>query len=185
MCPRTERGAGPRGSLTLISGGAASGKSEYAEQTAVAAGGPRYYLATMQVWDEECRRRVEKHRAMRAGKGFATVECPENLAAVDLPAGSVALLECLSNLTANECFGPLGFPGAAERILAGMERLRGQTAHLIVVTNELFSDGGDYDRDTLRYLEVLAGLNRALAARADRVVEVVCGIPVVWKGEAP
>lgn len=66
-----------------------------------------------------------------------------------------------------------------------MERLRGQTAHLIVVTNELFSDGGDYDRDTLRYLEVLAGLNRTLAARADRVVEVVCGIPVVWKGEAP
>lgn len=59
---------------------------------------------------------------------------------------------------------PLGFPGAAERILAGMERLRGQTAHLIVVTNELFSDGGDYDRDTLRYLEVLAGLNRTLAA---------------------
>ena len=90
MCPRTERGAGPRGSLTLISGGAASGKSEYAEQTAVAAGGPRYYLATMQVWDEESRRRVEKHRAMRAGKGFATVECPENLAAVDLPPTSAS-----------------------------------------------------------------------------------------------
>lgn len=169
--------------LTLISGGAASGKSEYAERIAMGAGSPRYYLATMQARDEESRRRVARHRAMRADKGFFTVECPDGLGGVTLPAGSVALLECLSNLTANECFGPLGFPGVEARILAGVECLRQRAAHLIIVTNELFSDGGDYGRDTLRYLDALAGLNRALAARADRVVEVVCGLPVVWKGE--
>mgnify|MGYP002240818348 CR=1 FL=1 len=63
--------------LTLVIGGAASGKSAYAEHLAVQSGGPRYYLATMQVWDAECAARVAKHRAMRAQKQFATVECPK------------------------------------------------------------------------------------------------------------
>ena len=61
----------------------------------------------------------------------------------------------------------------------------GQAGLLVVVTNELFSDGMDYDPDTLAYLDVLARLNRAVAARADGVYEVVCGIPVAWKGEKP
>ena len=71
--------------LTLVIGGAASGKSAYAEHLAVQSGGPRYYLATMQVWDAECAARVAKHRAMRAQKQFATVECPQNLHLVRLP----------------------------------------------------------------------------------------------------
>lgn len=172
--------------LTLISGGAASGKSEYAEGVAVsaaAAGTPLVYLATMQVWGEEDRRRVERHRAMRWGKGFLTVECPENLAEVSVLEGSVVLLECLSNLTANECFGTLGFKGAEERILKGIDYLCAQCAHVVVVTNELFGDGISYQEETTRYLNVLSSLNCELAGRADRVVEVVCGLPVVWKGE--
>ena len=67
-------------------------------------------------------------------------------------------------------------------MLAGIDRAAGQAGLLAVVTNELFSDGMDYDPDTLAYLEVLARLNRALARRAGRVYEVVCGIPVAWKG---
>ena len=61
--------------LTLVLGGAASGKSEYAESLVLKTTGPRYYLATMQVWDAECAARVEKHRRMRAAKQFETVEC--------------------------------------------------------------------------------------------------------------
>ena len=79
--------------LTLVLGGAASGKSAYAEHLAVQSGGPRYYLATMQVWDAECAARVAKHRAMRAQKQFATVECPQNLHLVRLPQQGTALLE--------------------------------------------------------------------------------------------
>ena len=79
--------------LTLVIGGAASGKSAYAEHLAVQSGGPRYYLATMQVWDAECAARVAKHRAMRAQKQFATVECPQNLHLVRLPQRGTALLE--------------------------------------------------------------------------------------------
>ena len=54
--------------LTLVIGGAASGKSEYAERLVLRSTLPRYYLATMQVWDAECAARVEKHRKMRAKK---------------------------------------------------------------------------------------------------------------------
>ena len=61
--------------MTLVTGGSGSGKSEYAERLAAAGGTPRIYVATMIPWDDEGRRRIEKHRAMRAGKGFETVEC--------------------------------------------------------------------------------------------------------------
>ena len=60
--------------LTLVVGGAASGKSAYAERLVLQTALPRYYLATMQVWDAECAARVEKHRRMRAEKQFETLE---------------------------------------------------------------------------------------------------------------
>ena len=94
--------------LTLVIGGAASGKSAYAEHLAVQSGGPRYYLATMQVWDAECAARVEKHRRMRAEKQFETLECPLHLGTVHLPARGTALLEDLGNLAANELYRPDG-----------------------------------------------------------------------------
>ena len=66
--------------LILVSGGSASGKSRYAEELVVRTqAGERIYVATMQVWDAESRKRVERHRAMRAGKGFRTVERPVRL----------------------------------------------------------------------------------------------------------
>ena len=168
--------------LTLVTGGSASGKSAYAESLITAASGaPRLYVATMQVYDAEGEARVARHRAMRAEKGFETLECPEDLLHAPVPAGCAALLECLSNLTANECFGPVGFPGVTERILAGVERLAALAENLVIVTNEVFSDGTDYGETTEAYLRVLGALNRAVAARADRVIEVVCGIPSVWK----
>ena len=159
--------------LTLVLGGAASGKSGYAESLVLKTALPRYYIATMQVWDAECAARVEKHRRMRAAKQFETVECPRG----------TALLEDLGNLTANELYDPAGAgENAASAILEGLDQLAGQCAHLIVVSNEVFSGGADYAGDTGRYLKALAQVNNALAARADHVVRVVCGIPVYYKG---
>lgn len=81
---------------------------------------------------------------------------------------------------ANELFDPDGGgPGCA---LSGVEAMLEQCRHLTVVTNEVFSGGMDYQGDTLAYLHELARTNRALAARADRVVEVVCGLPNALKG---
>ena len=169
--------------LTLVVGGAASGKSEYAERLVLQTALPRYYLATMQVWDAECAARVEKHRRMRAEKQFETLECPLHLGTVHLPARGTALLEDLGNLTANELYDPAGAgEAAASAILDGLGRLAAQCEHLVVVSNEVFSGGADYAGDTDRYLQALAQVHNALAARADAVVRVVCGIPVYYKG---
>ncbi|MCD8050239.1 MAG: bifunctional adenosylcobinamide kinase/adenosylcobinamide-phosphate guanylyltransferase [Clostridiales bacterium] len=172
--------------MTLVSGGAGSGKSAYAESLILqSSAAPRIYLATMQAWGEEGRQRVERHRRLRAGKGFLTVEQPLNLTEVEIPQGSAVLLEDLSNLTANECFGGAGFAGAEERILTGVDSIRAQAGELVIVTNEIFSDGVTYPPETAQYLDILARLNRQLAAQADRVVEVAAGIPIFWKGENP
>ena len=71
---------------------------------------------------------------------------------------------------------------AAERILQGLDALAAQCENLVIVSNEVFSGGADYVGDTDRYLLALARVNNALAARADAVVRVVCGIPVYYKG---
>ena len=169
--------------LTLVVGGAASGKSAYAERLVLQTALPRYYLATMQVWDAECAARVEKHRRMRAEKQFETLECPLHLGTVRLPARGTALLEDLGNLTANELYDPAGAgEAAASAILDGLGQLAAQCEHLVVVSNEVFSGGANYAGDTDRYLKALAQVNNALAARADAVVRVVCGIPVYHKG---
>ena len=172
--------------LTLVVGGAASGKSEYAEALVLKAALPRVYLATMQVWDAECAARVEKHRRMRAQKQFETVECPRTLAAVHLPARGTALLEDLGNLTANELYSPKGAgPRTAETVLRGVENIASQCENFIIVSNEVFSGGADYAGDTDQYLLALAQINNAVAARADNVCRVVCGIPVYYKGGEP
>lgn len=172
--------------LYLISGGSGSGKSEYAESLVLSSGAKtRVYLATMQIWDEECRRRVARHRAMRREKGFVTVERPTDLAGVQVPADSVVLLEDLSNLAANECYGGCGFQRAEEAIWEGICSLCGQARDVVIVTNELFSDGIAYDPATRQYLALLAGLNCRIAAAADQVIEIVLKIPLFWKGEQP
>ena len=94
--------------LTLIVGGSASGKSAFAENYAMEAGENRIYIATMQPMDNECLARIEKHRGMRAQKNFQTVECYTGLKQARVPKDSVVLLECMSNLTANEIYAPEG-----------------------------------------------------------------------------
>lgn len=168
----------------LVSGGSASGKSAFAES--LVASSPiqrRVYLATMRVRDAESEARVARHRAMRADKGFDTLEWPDDLAAVPLPGGCAVLLEDLPNLAANERYGAVGRVGAYERSMKGLEYLKQSAVLTVVVTGELCSDGVTYDCDTMEYLACLSRLNRAAAAMADCVYEVVCGIPIVWKGE--
>ena len=169
--------------FAMIIGGSASGKSALAERWAASLPLPRIYLAAMQVLDEESRARVLHHRAMRAGKGFETIEAPTALWNTGLPAGATVLLEDLSNLLANEIFSPEG--GGSEAALRGVQSLLTRCGNLILVTNEVFSGGTDYAGETEDYLAELAWLNRTLAAEAGAVVEVVCGLPNVLKGALP
>lgn len=173
----------------MIVGGSGSGKSAYAEAYVMrhSEENARYYLATMQVYGEEGRKKVERHRKMRAGKGFQTIEQPRNLsdAVGKIPSDGGVLLECLSNLVANEMFLETGIRNmkeVTETVLQGMEILEKETAHLIVVTNDVFEDGIFYERGTMEYLQCMGEIHIELAEKADTVVEVVAGIPFFWKG---
>ena len=166
--------------FTLVIGGAASGKSQYAEARALSLPGRRIYLATMRPCDGECLARIEKHRLQRAGGDFETVERYVDLAGAPVPAGANILLECVGNLLANELYEPDG--GGSDAALRGIGALLSRCRHLTAVTSEVCSGGADHDESTLLYLRELARVNRALAARADSVVEVVCGLPHFWKG---
>ena len=174
--------------FTLVIGGAASGKSEYAEGLVLALSHfPRYYIATMEPFDDECRQRVEKHRRMRANKRFETVECYVNLSSVHLPERGTVLLECVGNLAANELYSPKGAGNGADAqsaVVGGVDALLAQCADLVVVSNEVFTGGEHYADGTEEYMRLVAGVNRALARRADRVCEVICGLPQYYKGAA-
>lgn len=170
--------------MHLITGGSGSGKSAYAEAQVLAAGeGRRIYIATMIPRGEEGRQRVSRHRLLRAEKQFETIECYTGLQALTLPENGTVLLECMSNLVANEMFEPEG-AGAhtAEAVLEGVRMLKRQARHLFLVTNEVFSDWIAYDEETMRYLACLGEVNCALAEMADAVTEVVYGLPQRIKG---
>lgn len=173
--------------LALVIGGSGSGKSALAEGLMVAfAAEKRYYLATMAVADDESRKRVQRHRNMRQGKGFETIECPVGLKQLTLPQTGDVLLECMSNLAANEIFMPEGSGReACAQILEGVKVLQKQCRNLVIVTNNVFEDGMIYDRETENYLSILAEINCQLAAEADLVLEAVTGIPLVLKGVLP
>lgn len=171
--------------LIVVTGGSGSGKSAYAEQLVLEQGDyRRYYIATMRPWDEECVKKIERHKTMRAAKQFETVECYEDLHKVSPEPNSVILLECMSNLVADEFYREEADRfHVAEHIMKGVDHLLERAKALILVTNEVFSDGVVYDEETDAYERVLALLNRELARRADRAIEVVYGIPITIREE--
>ncbi|MBQ9661644.1 MAG: bifunctional adenosylcobinamide kinase/adenosylcobinamide-phosphate guanylyltransferase [Oscillospiraceae bacterium] len=166
--------------FSLIIGGAGSGKSAFAETYVCGLGGRRIYLATMTAQDAESLARIGKHRRLRSGSGFETLEQGMDLKRAAIPDEGNVLLEDLSNLLANEMFSPAG--GGIRAVRDGITHLASVSRHLTVVTNEVFSDGVKHNGETLCYLEKLADLNRELAEQADLAVEVVCGLPNVLKG---
>lgn len=170
--------------MTVVTGGSGSGKSAFAEDKILSFGpGERFYIATMHPYDEESHKRVARHQRMRAGKGFETVECYTGLKNLDFPEDSIILLECMSNLVANEMFEESGAAQkTVEVILAGVEKVRNQVRHLVIVTNEIFSEAAVYEGDTVRYQEYLGKINQSIGKMADEVIEVVYGIPVWHKG---
>lgn len=186
------------GGLTLVLGGSGSGKSALAEDWAVLcrrqpggsrAAEPMLYVATMQPYpDGETQRRIARHREQRRGKGFETLEWPRwpgDEAADRLPRDRVILLDCLGNLTANQMFaGPVTLSGreTVAALADPLIRMARASRHLIVVSNLIFSDAVAYDSDTAAYRCALGELHIRLAAAADRVIEVCCGVPRFYKG---
>lgn len=169
--------------FVTVTGGSGSGKSAFAERVIENFGeGKRIYIATMMCFDEESKKRVERHRRMRKDKHFETLECYTGLAEAEIPAGSHVLLECMSNLAANELFSPEGDrEHTVETIRRGLLRLKERAEHVCVVTNEIFSDGMEYDPETGHYMEILGKINQILTEMSDVCCEVVYGIPLYLK----
>lgn len=175
--------------MILVIGGSGSGKSGYAEDCMVSLseGKKKYYIAAMQAFDAEAERKIERHRMLRRGKGFLTIEQPVDIqkAAEKMEAGErTALLECISNLTANEMFSgsaPKTKEAVSEKIVKGIETLREEVEHLVIVSGNVFEDGTVYDRTTMEYIRAMGRINERLAAASDYVVEVVAGIPLAVK----
>lgn len=166
--------------LVTVIGGSGSGKSEFAECIAQKYHNRRlFYIATMKPYGEEALVRINRHRKMREKKGFETVECYNSLKKLDIE-NSVVLLECMSNLVANEIFD-MENKNTSEEIVQAVFALA-QKNVLIVVTNDVFSDGNTYPEETMDYIRAVSKINIQLVNMSDTVAEVVCGIPIYIKG---
>lgn len=169
--------------ITLIYGGSSSGKSAYAEDYVCQSNCKnRYYLATMLAQDSESQERVKRHRNLRAGKDFITLEQPYDIGnTVETKEDSIILLECMSNLVANEMFrdGKINSQAATvSKIINDIKELDSKVAQLVIVSNDVFEDGLEYDEYTKDYLRALGTINAEIAKMADKSVEVIVGIGV-------
>ncbi len=185
--------------ITLIYGGSSSGKSAFAENYVCASKCKnKYYMATMSANDNESIKRVNNHRKMRSGKGFVTLEQPVDI--VDAIYGidqidqgdfstegndDIILLECLSNLVANEMFRD-GLVNSSDycvaKIIDDLKKLSQKVSSIVIVSNNIFEDGREYDAGTKDYLRALGTLNQKLSVISDEVYEVVVGIGIKIKG---
>lgn len=169
----------------LVTGGSASGKSAMAESLICKFGsGKRLYIATMEPIDSESVKRIERHHKLRAGKGFDTLEYYKRFEQIAIDSSyDAALLECMSNLLANEMYSPGGAgEDALMSISKGVDRLLSTCETVVIVTNEVFTDGVIFDASTAEYITNLGKINQVLAEKADIVIEAVYSIPVFLKG---
>ena len=162
----------------LIVGYPESGKSELAEDMVMemASPGERVYLATMIPFGDEGASRIERHRKMREGKGFETIEAPFDVASAIEEKGDCAdrtvLLECLSNLAANELFERHeSADAAADKIVSDIARLKELVRDLVIVSNH-YEIKEDFDEETMMYARILDAVNDRIGAIADKVIRI-------------
>lgn len=167
---------------TLITGGSKCGKSHLAESLLDGFEGEKIYAATMQPYGDEAFAAIERHRRLRSAKGFVTAEKYTDIHELELLDNSAVLLECMGNLLANEMFSADDICDPSEKILRGIHDLSKRAARLVIVTNQVGSDGIDYTEGTAAYIACLGKINSGIAAIADNVIECVYGIPIVLKG---
>jgi adenosylcobinamide kinase/adenosylcobinamide-phosphate guanylyltransferase len=170
--------------IVLITGGARSGKSIYAEQRAAALGSRRLYVATAEPKDEEMTRRVSEHKSRR-GTEWATIEEPVELAEALLAQRGrtdCTLVDCLTLWLSNLLLRRNG-KYAVRKVDELIEILPQLDFHLILVTNEV-GWGIVPDNMLARQFRDLAGwANQQFAAAANEVVLTVAGVPLIVKKE--
>jgi adenosylcobinamide kinase / adenosylcobinamide-phosphate guanylyltransferase len=175
-------GGGAGRDITLVLGGARSGKSAYAESLITAHAPPWIYVATAQALDREMTERIAQHRAQRAGR-WRTIEAPHDLAAAfeTTPVSAPMLVDCLTLWVSNRMLADADIGAETVRLEGALARRAGP---VVLVSNEVGFGIVPGNALARRFRDLQGGLNQRLAARADRVVLVVAGLPLIVKGPA-
>ena len=166
-------------SVTLVLGGARSGKSLFAESLAE---GERHYVATAEGLDDEIRQRIALHQQQR-GASWTTHEAPLNLvaalAAID-GAGRFILVDCLTLWLSNLMLAENNIEAAASALVAQLAKMK---ADVVLVSNEVGLGLVPETRLGRDFRDAQGRLNSQVAAAADHVVFVAAGLPLVLKGQ--
>ena len=174
--------------LVFISGGVRSGKSTLGENlTEKIAEGRKVYLATSIAHDEEMIKRILLHKQQRSGKGYLTIEKSTDIGevAVDIENGDTLLLDCLGNLLANEMFSDKTMQekeSISEKIFSEICLLNEKAEHMIIISNDVFSDGCMYSDSVVEYIDMLAVLHIKIAGISDKAIECTAGNYFLHKG---
>ena len=169
--------------LTLVLGGAASGKTAWAERLVLGSGSEAVYLATAQAWDQEMQDKIDRHRAAR-GDRWHTVEAPLDL----VPAlrgtgkGQAMLLDCATLWLSNIILAERDPEAQTDGLLGALTLCQ---APVVVVSNEVGAGIVPDNALARRFRQAQGELNQRLAAQAELVVAVMAGLPLVLKGQIP
>ncbi len=167
--------------LTLILGGAASGKSAFAEGLIPL---PATYIATAEARDVEMQVKIGRHRARR-GEGWTTIEAPQNLARAIAAAGApsrAVLVDCATFWLTNRLLAEADVAAESDALV---EALVEAPLPVVVVSNEVGWSVVPENALARRFREAQGALNQKIAARADLVVAVMAGLPIALKGTLP
>lgn len=166
--------------LTLVLGGAGSGKSLWAEDLVKRGASSRIYLATARAWDDEMRAKVDQHRAQR-GPDWTTIEAPLNVSQALASAGpdQAVLLDCATMWLSNHLLDGSDLDAAESEFFAALKACQ---APVVVVSNEVGMSVVPENALARRFQNAQGALNQKLAAQADLVVAVMAGLPLALKG---
>jgi len=169
--------------LTLVVGGARSGKSAFAERLLIQSARPRRYIATAEAWDDEMRARIAQHRRDR-GAAWTTVEAPLDLvtALAETRPDEAVLVDCATLWLTNHLLADHDLEAETARLLSALSAC---PAPVIIVSNE--TGWGIVPENSLarRFRDEQGRLNQRLAAVSTLVVTVIAGLPMVLKGRLP
>lgn len=167
--------------IMLVTGGERSGKSGYAQKRALTLSPNPVYLATSRIWDDEFRKRVERHQRDR-GPEWTNIEEEKFLSKHEL-AGRVVVIDCVTLWGTNFFFDNQSDVELSLALLKKeFDKFTGQEAYFIFVTNELGMGGVSADEIQRKFTDMQGWMNQYIASQADEVILMVSGIPVKIKG---
>ncbi len=169
--------------LTLVIGGAASGKSVYAERLVTESNRPRSYIATAQAFDDEMRDKVIKHKAQR-GVDWDTYEAPFKPweAFSQINKSHVTLLDCATLWLSNMLLNEADLTVEKTQFISGLQTAKGS---VVIVTNEVGQGVVPDNKLARQFRQAQGELNQELAALCDSVILVTAGLPLALKGQLP